>query len=287
MAFTYLILFFLGSFLEPSQSQLTLSQQNELISLHNQARLNAVPIPELPLPSLNWNITLANYAQNWSSQCLYDYSDYFWFRLFGENIALEPTGTIDVNQVFNDWLSSQYDYDFSSTSCTNQGFLCDPYLQIVWQRTTQFGCGLSTCPQGDFLVCSYDPPGAWPGVPPYNSSQVTKQSNNNWKLGVLPSELKGHQKQIEIPENETIIDWRLYGVVTNVKYQGTCGSCWTFAAVATMESQFSIETDGAIQLFSEEQLLDCSREYPNDGCNGGHSDVAFKYVINIAKGAGL
>jgi cathepsin L len=52
-----------------------------------------------------------------------------------------------------------------------------------------------------------------------------------------------------------------------------------------MESQFIIATEGAIQSFSEEQLLDCSRDFPNAGCDGGHPDVAFKYIINTAKGA--
>ena len=81
-------------------------------------------------------------------------------------------------------------------------------------------------------------------------------------------------------ELPTRIDWREHGVVTNVKNQGSCGSCWAFAAVGAIESAYSIRNKGKMVEFSEQQILDCvyGGGYWSSRCNGGYPSEAFKFA---------
>jgi len=76
-------------------------------------------------------------------------------------------------------------------------------------------------------------------------------------------------------------DWREKGVVSSVKDQGHCGSCWAFASTATLESHLAIAT-GSLEVLSPQQLVSCA---PNPlhcggtgGCFGSVPQVAFEYV---------
>ena len=77
----------------------------------------------------------------------------------------------------------------------------------------------------------------------------------------------------EIPES---MDWREQGVVTDVKNQESCGSCWAFSSTGAIESEYALKT-GELVNFSEQELIDCIRL---EGCNGGEMEDAFKYVEN-------
>jgi cathepsin H len=63
-------------------------------------------------------------------------------------------------------------------------------------------------------------------------------------------------------------DRRDLNVVTPVKDQLICGSCWTFSTVGTLESRFIMKY-GKERLFSEQQLVDCAGAFENYGCLGG------------------
>jgi len=89
------------------------------------------------------------------------------------------------------------------------------------------------------------------------------------------------------------LDWRTKGVVTPVKNQGGCGSCWAFSAAETVESAYGMATlarDGkaaSIPILAPQQLVDCA---PNPkhcggtgGCEGSTQPLAFDYLV-MAKG---
>jgi C1A family cysteine protease len=80
----------------------------------------------------------------------------------------------------------------------------------------------------------------------------------------------------EAPEG-TSWDWRKKGAVTPVQDQQTCGSCYTFSSAGALEGLWFISKATLINL-SEQQMLDCTSSYGNQGCSGGLMDNCFKYT---------
>jgi len=80
---------------------------------------------------------------------------------------------------------------------------------------------------------------------------------------------------------DTSFDWRDSNMVTAVKNQAYCGSCWAHSAVETLESQYAIN-GGDLTAFSVQQVTSC--DTTDAGCGGGWYYTAWMDYIAGAGG---
>ncbi|GCB65357.1 hypothetical protein scyTo_0011861 [Scyliorhinus torazame] len=70
-------------------------------------------------------------------------------------------------------------------------------------------------------------------------------------------------KKLPLPPK---FDWRDKNVVTPVRNQESCGGCWAFSVVESIESSCAIK-GRQLELLSAQEVIDCS--YRDAGCKGG------------------
>jgi cathepsin L len=88
----------------------------------------------------------------------------------------------------------------------------------------------------------------------------------------------------------TSFDWKdKDGVMSPVKNQGGCGSCWAFATTEAIESAAAL-ADKELKILAPQQLVDCT---PNPkqcggsgGCEGATAEIAMTYLMG-SKGLAL
>lgn len=124
------------------------------------------------------------------------------------------------------------------------------------------------------------------GLSPF--MDIPREEFNAERLSLKPSEKSNvmpYLGRFEATGADTPdeIDWSQKGAVSPVKNQGSCGSCWAFSTVGSLEGRAQIAT-GKLQQFSEQQFVDCDKGFGDLGCNGGLMDQAFTYLMQ-SKGA--
>ena len=90
-----------------------------------------------------------------------------------------------------------------------------------------------------------------------------------------PEQKKTNFKDTAIP---AAIDWREKGAVGPIKDQKDCKADWAFASTAALESAYQLKYN-QLESLSEQQLIDCTSEFDNDGCGGqGLVPNTFDYI---------
>eukprot|EP01064_Diplonema_japonicum_P036750 TRINITY_DN836_c3_g2_i1.p1 TRINITY_DN836_c3_g2~~TRINITY_DN836_c3_g2_i1.p1 ORF type:complete len:379 (+),score=112.54 TRINITY_DN836_c3_g2_i1:51-1139(+) len=111
----------------------------------------------------------------------------------------------------------------------------------------------------------------------FRAKRLGGKAIKNQKKMVSMSDL-----QSSLSDLPASLDWRTKNVVTGVKNQGGCGSCWAFSATETIESMAAI-AGGKLQVLSEQQIVSCSPNPEhcggNGGCDGSTQPLAFNYTM--------
>ena len=106
------------------------------------------------------------------------------------------------------------------------------------------------------------------------------------RLGLVRPVLTGREPRLSleaapVPDLPAGLDWRNNGgnYVTPIRDQGSCGSCWAFAASAALESTtlISNQTPGVDLNLSEQVLVSCGN---SGSCNGGYISTASDFFKN-------
>lgn len=177
--------------LQPSyaQSRVDANTQTAILNMHNQER-TAVQVP-----ALTWSNSLATDAQNWANNivsrnlrldiCWHPQQDPRGTQCpphdpnlqaigQGENLAWGYNYPLTGNpSLVQSWINEKSSYTPGTPFSWPNTY--GHYTQMVWQTTTQIGCGLAQQQVGanvwDILVCRYSPSGNWQNQLPYGQQQ--------------------------------------------------------------------------------------------------------------------
>mmetsp|Transcript_56378 Transcript_56378/g.68938 ORF Transcript_56378/g.68938 Transcript_56378/m.68938 type:complete len:351 (-) Transcript_56378:120-1172(-) len=188
-----------------------------------------------------------------------------------DEITMKDLKKVGTFKAFQEW-QNEYDITYESMDIESKKYL-------VWLDN------LNTIAKINTQQLSYT----------LRANQFTDLTSEEFRYAVhgkdgscfKPNELFDYENAniIELDESKPVnapssVDWRTKGVVTPVKNQGQCGSCWSFSATGALECNYAIKT-GKLTSLSEQQLVDCAgSKYGCYGCNGGQMTGAMEYAAN-------
>ena len=115
-----------------------------------------------------------------------------------------------------------------------------------------------------------------------STSSQQRQHKDNW-INDEKADTKGTNMTTKITakDKKISVDWRTKGIMTPVKDQGHCGSCWTFSTSGCLEAHTCLAHKKDCTHWNglaEQQLVDCAGDFNNFGCSGGLPSQAYEYI---------
>ncbi|XP_066018960.1 uncharacterized protein [Pocillopora verrucosa] len=175
-------------------SELTAAQKEKFLDEHNKFR-GMVDPPAADMEYLFWDEDLANLAQMWSNQCVWDhgfleFGDEYPHPVsfkghVGQNLAREWGKLQNPEDRVTQWYKEYEFYKFSkfaspmtAAQCSRQP--CGHYTQLAWATSRYVGCGVNWCdkefgpphhwiPGETIVTCDYGPTGNIIGQYPYKT----------------------------------------------------------------------------------------------------------------------
>jgi len=186
-------------------------------------------------------------------------------------VVLHPT-QIQSNDDFNKYVERfQKQYEIGSEEYKYHEQIYDSTLKHIQQHNqlpNQY------YQQGVNQFTDQTPSNIFKGYQSSKSSQSSQSSSRT--LTQLPFTLD------DIQDLPTHIDWRLHNIVSPVKDQGSCGSCWAFATTEIVESSVALHTSQLLEL-SPQQLVDCVENVQEcggtGGCAGATVELGLEYIL--------
>ncbi|KRA82934.1 CAP domain-containing protein [Altererythrobacter sp. Root672] len=135
-----------------------------VLDLHNQAR------EDVGSPPLQWNLTLAEHAQEYANVLAETgrlrHSSRVGRENERENLVAGPRAGNTPLGLARVWLDERRDFRVGifPDVCAGDWSKCAHYTQMIWSTTTDLGCGFASKAY-DVLVCRYSPPGNRDGRP--------------------------------------------------------------------------------------------------------------------------
>ncbi|PQM33132.1 basic form of pathogenesis-related protein 1-like [Prunus yedoensis var. nudiflora] len=115
---------------------------------HNKARAEVGNGP------LKWNETLAKYAQDYADNRVDDCAMEHSMGPYGENLGSGEGMSGAAATKY--WVTEKQFYNYELNKCVRDE--CGHYLSVIWGKTTEVGCGISKCKNGqNYVICNYDP----------------------------------------------------------------------------------------------------------------------------------